>query len=144
MQPLAITAIVAASSTASGTSSHSDMVSLPEAIPFEMNPADMRLAYMRLVDIIAALRSELLRERKLRHRYEAKNNDLRLQLLEATNQHREFREQVSWRVGKRCISTYGAPSMCKLTLVIDCELCIANTMTCMMYLFMYVCMCTHG
>ena len=106
MQPLAIiTAIVAASSTASGTSSHSDIVSLLEAIPFEMNPADMRLAYMRQVDIIAALRSDLLRERKLRHRYEARNNDLRLQLLEATNQHREFREQVSWRVGKRCIST---------------------------------------
>ena len=53
-----------------------------------MNPADMRLAYMRQVDIIAALRSDLLRERKLRHRYEARNNDLRLQLLEATNQHR--------------------------------------------------------
>jgi hypothetical protein len=80
----------------------------------DANPSDMRLAYVRQLEQISALKAELKEEKRQRHGYEARNNDLSLQLLEAHNQQREFREQVSWRAGKRCISTYGAPLMCKL------------------------------
>lgn len=82
----------------------------------DANPSDMRLAYVRQLEQISALKAELKEEKRQRHGYEARNNDLSLQLLEAHNQQREFREQVSWRAGKRCISTYGAPLMCKLVL----------------------------